>query len=60
MVRAIPPHLPLYQVGPLGWNAVGAANESVLAASLWTAVWGLVLGALAVYTYRSDQCPKFA
>lgn len=44
----------------MGWNAVGAANESVLAASLWTAVWGLVLGALAVYTYRSDQCPKFA
>ncbi|MDA8329883.1 MAG: ABC transporter permease [Candidatus Dormibacteraeota bacterium] len=60
VVRAIAPYLPLYQVGQLGWNAVGAANESVLAASLWTAVWGLVLGALAVYTYRSDQRRKFA
>ena len=60
VVRAIAPYLPLYQVGQLGWNAVGAANESVLAAALWTAVWGVLLGALAVYAYRSDQRRKFA
>ncbi len=52
--RAIAPYLPMYQVGQLGCNTVGAVKEAVLAAALWTAVWGLVLGALAVYAYRSD------
>ncbi len=60
IVRTIAPYLPLYQVGQLGWNAVGAANESALRAILLTAVWGLVLGALAVYAYRLDQRRKFA
>lgn len=60
VVRAIAPYLPLYQVGQLGWNAVGAANESALRAILWTAFWGVILGALASYAYRLDQRRKFA
>ncbi len=60
VVRAIAPYLPLYQVGQLGWNVVGAANEPALKAVAFTAVWGLVLGALAVYAYRRDQHRKFA
>ncbi|MHB1526897.1 MAG: ABC transporter permease [Candidatus Dormibacteria bacterium] len=60
IVRAAAPYLPLYQVGQLGWNAVGAANESAPAAVFWTAVWSVVLGGLAVYAYRRDQRRKFA
>ncbi|HUY97788.1 MAG TPA: ABC transporter permease [Verrucomicrobiae bacterium] len=60
LVRAIAPYLPLYQVGQLGWNAVGGANESAGEAALWTAVWGVVLGGLAVWAYRRDQNRKFA
>ncbi|HVB53339.1 MAG TPA: ABC transporter permease [Candidatus Acidoferrales bacterium] len=60
LVTSIAPYLPLYQVGQLGWNAVGAANESALQAVFWTAVWGLVLGGLAVYAYGRDQGRKFA
>ncbi len=60
VVRSIAPYLPLYQVGQLGWNAVGAANESALEAICLTAVWGLLLAALAVYAYRRDQHRKFA
>ncbi|MHB8332412.1 MAG: hypothetical protein ACYDEA_09495 [Candidatus Dormibacteria bacterium] len=44
----------------MGWNAVGAANESAPDAVLWTAVWTVVLGSLAVYAYRLDQRRKFA
>ncbi len=60
VVRSIAPYLPLYQVGQLGWNAVGAANEPAPQAVLWTAVWAAILGAAAVYAYRRDQRRKFA
>lgn len=60
VVREVAPYLPLYQVGQLGWNAVGAANEPVLQAVLLTALWSLLLGALAAYAYRRDQLRKFA
>jgi ABC-2 type transport system permease protein len=60
VVRAVAPYLPLYQVGQLGWNAVGGANESALRAVALTTVWGLLLGATAAYAYRLDQRRKFA
>ena len=60
VVQAVAPYLPLYQVGQLGWNAVGGADESMLRAALLTTVWGLLLGATAAYAYRRDQLRKFA
>ncbi|MHB1499586.1 MAG: ABC transporter permease [Candidatus Dormibacteria bacterium] len=60
IVRSVAPYLPLYQVGQLGWNAVGGANEPAPQAVLWTAVWAVILGAAAVYAYRRDQRRKFA
>lgn len=58
-MQKIGPFLPLYHYGQLGWNVVGAADESFGVAVLWTIGWSIVLLGLAARLYSSDARKKF-
>lgn len=58
-IRKFGPYLPLYHVGQLGWNVVGAADESFGVALLWVVGWSVVLLGLAARAYGADQHRKF-
>ena len=60
IVKKVAPFLPLYHYGQLGWNLIGAGDESLWQAIAWTAAWAIVLFAVAGQAYRMDAARKFA
>lgn len=58
-VRQIAPFLPLYHYAQLGWSAVGARSEGLLASLGWLAGYTLVFLVMALRAYRREESRKF-
>lgn len=55
VVREIAPYLPTYHYAQLAWGSIGLKVESTTASIGWLVGYGVVLFALAIWTYRRAE-----
>ncbi|HEU0166825.1 MAG TPA: ABC transporter permease [Chloroflexota bacterium] len=59
IVQNVAPYLPTYQLGQLGWAAIGATTPNVGRQVLWLALWGAGFTFFALRAYGREETKEF-